>query len=229
MRLVQYSSAALFALAALASSAAPLRAQETDPLAGVDIVRIEEDWVLDIADPDPAADCPQIVTVFGPSDPNSGTHCVFELNHGTQPSFAEGGMQVQVWWADTLIGYKTQKAPTELYYAIERLTYTTVIEVTNAKLNLFVSNGDSLTWGTFGDDGTTALKIQLDTARTNLNGFDPTLSIRHSRVSYGANRVNRFARSAIRYYTAAGLHYTDTTETVIHELVDANSTSPLNP
>jgi len=234
MQFLRFTSGAVFALAALAFCAAPAVAQvesgDGDLFPGVDIIRIEEDWLLNIADPDPAADCPQVVTVFGPTDPSSGTHCVFELNHGTEPNFNEGGMQVQVWWGDNLVGYKTQHAPTEFYVAIEQVTYTTVIEVQNAKLNLFVTNGESVTFGNFGDSGTTSLKIQLDTARTNLNAFDPGNSIEHSRVSYGANRVNRFVRSEIRYYTASGLHHTDSTETVVHELAEAaEAPDPVNP
>lgn len=191
-----------------------------DPFDGVDIIRVEEDWVLDIADPDPAADCPQIITVFGPSDPQSGTHALFELNHGTLPDFSEGGMQLQVWWADDLVGYKRQHAPTELYVALERLTYTTVSEVSGGKLNLFVQNGQSETWGSFGSTGTLSLKVSLDTARRNLNTFDTENAIRHSRVSYGANRVNKFARTEVRYYTADGLYLTDSTERVIHRLAE---------
>ena len=142
------------------------------------------------------------------------------------PSFTEGGMQVQVWWGDYLVGYKRQFAPTEFNVAIEEVTYTSVTEVQNAKLNLYVSNGNSVTFGTFGDSGTTSLKIQLDTARSNLNDFDATNSTRNSRVTYGANRVNKFVRTEVRYYTDAGLYYTDSNAVVVHELADASSAPP---
>lgn len=200
-----------------------------DPLAGVDIMKVEEDWVLDIANPDPEADCPQIITVFGPSDPTIGTHAVVELNHGTLPDFSEGGMQLSVWWGDWLIGYRRQHAPAELYYAIERLTYTTVTEVQNNRLKLFVANGESLTWGEFGDDGTSSMKVELLTERANLNEWNPDHSINHSRVTYGANRVNKYVRSEIRYYTESGLHYTDSNESVIHRLTeDEFAPDPVN-
>ena len=60
-----------------------------------DIIRVEEDWYIKVGDPDPAIDAPQIVTVFGPVDPITGTHAIFELNHGTQPDYAQGGMQLR--------------------------------------------------------------------------------------------------------------------------------------
>jgi hypothetical protein len=206
-------------------------AQATDPdnpLAHVDIIKIEQDWMLDIAAPDPVADCPQIVTVFGPADPRYFTHAVLELNHGTQPDFAQGGMQLQVWRGDDLRGYQWQRAPAELNAAIERLTYTTVMELDDGELKLFVKDGRSLTWGDFGDSESESLRIELSTQRDDFNDWDRSSSIQHSRVAYGANRVNKYVRTAIRYYTDDGLHYTDTSDDYVHRLVeDAVAPPPL--
>jgi hypothetical protein len=200
-----------------------------NPLAGVDIIKIEEDWLLDIADPDPAADCPQVVTVFGPGDPSYGTHAIFELNHGTLPDYGEGGMQLQVWFGQYLIGYKGQHSPAELHVAVERLTYTTVTAVWDHRMKLYVKNGDSVTWGDFGHTSTSSLKVELDTWRDHLNDWDSEGPIRHSRVSYGANRVNKYMRTAVRYYTADGLHHTDETPRYVHRLAeDAVAPAPVN-
>ena len=64
-------------------------------------------------EPSPATDSPQITIVFGPADPESQTHAVFELNHGTQPSYQAGGMQLQVWWGESLIDYRNQHYPAD--------------------------------------------------------------------------------------------------------------------
>jgi len=199
-----------------------------NPLSGVDIIQIEQDWMLDIADPDPVADCPQIVTVFGAADPRYYTHAVFELNHGTQPEYAQGGMQLQVWRGDVLRGYQWQRAPAELNAAIERLTYTTVMELGDGRQKLYVKDGHSITWGDFGDTGAESLRIELTSGRQNYNDWDRSSSIQHSRVAYGANRVNKYVRTAIRYYTAEGLHYTDTSDDYVHRLAeDAVAPPPL--
>lgn len=199
-----------------------------NPLSGVDIIKIEQDWMLDIADPDPIADCPQIVTVFGAADPRYYTHAVFELNHGTQPYYSEGGMQLQVWRGDVLRGYKWQHAPAELNAAIERLTYTTVMELADGKQMLYVKDGHSITWGDFGDSETSSLRIELSSYRNNYNDWDRWSSIRHSRVTYGTNRVNKYVRTAIRYYTEDGLHHTDTSDDYVHRLVaDEDAPPPL--
>lgn len=200
----------------------------SNPLWGVNIIKVEQDWMLDIAEPDPAADCPQIVTVFGGADPRYYTHAVLELNHGTQPDYAQGGMQLQVWRGDVLRGYKWQHAPAELNAAIERLTYTTVMEVADGQQSFYVKDGHSITWGDFGDSETSSLRIDLSTGRSNYNDWDRWSSIRHSRVAYGANRVNKYVRTAIRYYTEAGLHHTDTSDDYVHRLVaDEDAPPPL--
>lgn len=189
------------------------------------IIKIEEDWELVIATPDPQADCPQIVTVFGPTNPNFGTHTVFELNHGTLPSYSEGGMQLQVWTGNLLVGYRSQFSPTELRYTGETVRYTTRCEIRKSdynydgywnRLRMEVVNGTSTTWGEFG--GSTSLRISLWTSRDDLNPFDPNHSLTHSRVTFGANRVNRFCRKAIRLYTAEGLYASDNTTYYVHRL-----------
>ena len=204
-----------------------------NPLAGVDIVKVEEDWSLDVADLEAAADCPQVVTVFGPADPTVGTHAVLELNHGTLPDYGQGGMQLQAWYGDYLIGYHSQFAPAELTYAIEQVTFTTTTRVRNGYLHLYVKNGTSLTWGGFGG-WDTRLRITMSTQRTNLNDWDAQNSITNSRVAYGANRVNNFVRTAVRYYIAdefgnSQLYYTDDTDTYVHRLVEDNDApDPVN-
>lgn len=180
------------------------------------IIKVEEDWEFVVGDPDPNLDCPQIVTVFGPTDANFGTHVVFELNHGTMPSFGEGGMQLQVWWNEWLIGYKRQRAPAELSSIGEVVRYTTVTQLAENNLMMYIKDGTSISWGEFGEVG--SLFIKLYTLRDDLNPYDHNNSIRHSRVTFGANRVNRFRRRAIRFYSADGLYAESTTSRYVHRL-----------
>lgn len=180
------------------------------------IVRVEEDWEVVIGDPDPEADLPQVVTVFGPTNAFFGTHTVFELNHGTLPSFVAGGMQIQVWWGESLVGYKQQNQPVQLAIAGEIVRYTTVTELSNHVLKMRVVNGTSETWGGFG--GGSLMLVELISLRSDLNPYDPYNSINHSRVTFGANRVNRFLRREIRFYSAEGLYLQDQTPTYVHKL-----------
>ena len=166
------------------------------------VVRVEEEWEIQIGTPDPFLDMPQIVTVFGPADPEVGVHAVFELNHGTLPGFGEGGMQLQYWSGESLKGYKRQKAPAEFSTAGETVTFTTVTEIEHGNLTMSVVDGQSRTFGTFGDEN--ALRIQVQTALNNLNGMSLDNSIRHSKVTYGANHVQKFQRNRVRMLNDAG-------------------------
>jgi hypothetical protein len=131
-------------------------------------------------------------------------------------------MQLQAWYGNYLIGYHSQFAPSEFNQAIERLTFTTVTRVRDNMLKLAITNGHSLTWGDFG--GSESLRVDMSTSRTNLNDWNSQNSITNSRVSYGANRVNKFVRTEIRYYTRQDgqyqLHHTDETDTYIHRLAE---------
>lgn len=166
------------------------------------VLRVEEEWEVQIGTPDPFLDLPQIVTVFGPADPESGVHAVFELNHGTLPAFGEGGMQLQYWAGETLKGYRWQKAPAEFCFAGETVTFTTVTEIEGGNLTMSVTRGQSQSFGAFGNEN--ALRIQVETTLTNLDGMSLENSIKHSKVTYGANHVQKFQRNRVRMLNAAG-------------------------
>jgi hypothetical protein len=183
------------------------------------VYRIEEDWVVDVGEPSPETDSPQLTLVFGPADPDSSTHAVFEINHSTQPSFQEGGMQLQCWYGDWLVGYRNQHHPAELYVNNETLTFTSATDLKAGKLTMEVLNGQSASFGGFG--GEVYLRISLNSWRENLDGFDSEFSIRHSKCGWGANRVKKFSRKAIRYYDSDGdLIQEDKTERIIHQSVN---------
>ncbi len=212
--LVIRSVVAMTAIVAMSfGSSSSAMAQDPAP----DIIRVEEDWELAIATPDPEANAPQVVFVFGPDDPEAGTYAVFEMNHGTMPDFAAGGMQLQCWWDNYLLGYRNHPNFSQFAASIDTVTFTAVTEVASDKLNLEIINGNSLTWGSFGGQG--YLKLSLNTWRNDLNSYKADYSVKHTRVSYGATRVNRLVRREVRYYSAEGLVSTDTEDRYVHQLV----------
>lgn len=192
------------------------------------IVRIEEDWLLDIAVTDENSTAPEIVTTFGPGDPATGLHAVFEMNHSTYPSFVKGGMQIQTWWGPSLLGARRHPNGAEMSTIVERIQFTCVTRVQDHLLTMEITNGDSVTYGTFGGDH--SLRLRLYSELDDLNNYRPLRSVQHSRVTFGANRVNRYLRTAIRYYTAGGDIITDETDVYVHSLVAANGgPAPINP
>lgn len=191
------------------------------------IWKVEEDWLIDVAVTDERSTAPEIVTAFGPADPRLGLHSVFEMNHSTYPSFIKGGMQLQAWWGGWFLGAKRHLNSAELLTTVERIQFTCVTRVSSGRLTMEVRNGDSVTYGQFGNDG--SLRMRLWTDRSNLNNYNPSNSLNHSRVTFGANRVNRYMRTEIRFYATDGTVLTDETDRYVHQLSEANQApAPVN-
>src|SRR5689334_11663414 len=79
---------------AIAASGATLSADEES---GPRVVRVEEDWELRVATPDPDNDAPQISVVFAPTADVDWAYAEFDVNHHSHPEFIAGGLQLQVW------------------------------------------------------------------------------------------------------------------------------------
>jgi hypothetical protein len=181
------------------------------------IIRIEEDWVVQVGAPDVNTTAPQITTVVGPDSDLRRSYVMFELNHRTQPSFNSGGMQLQTWIGDSIAAYRNYPNSAKLSSNDETITYTVAMSLVDGKIKYEVVNGQSSTWGAFGGQG--YLTYSLSTFRTSLTDtYSLDTSVTNSRIGFAANRVKKFARTQVRFYNSSGLAATDSTERVIHAL-----------
>ncbi|MEX2286783.1 MAG: hypothetical protein WD648_06815 [Planctomycetaceae bacterium] len=178
------------------------------------IVRVEEDWKVEVNVPNPDDHAPQIVNSISPNGSLDGLHAVFELNHSTLPDYTAGGMQLQTWVGETNLEYKNSPGSGLLHHDDETVTYTLSMSVNGGSLTFEVVNGHSDTWGKFGGLG--YLKSSVSTDLSNLNSYDSNTSVNKSRVGYASHRVKKFARTKVRLYSADGLVSTDETERVVH-------------
>ena len=179
------------------------------------IVRVEEDWRVEVGTPAPEDHAPQIVTVLSPVGDLEREHSVFELNHTTYPDYAPGGMQLQCWRRDWLSGYGSTPHQQKLYHANEVVLFTSSMELDDDVLEFQIKNGTSLTWSTFGGSG--YLKTRYNTTLNNLGGYSPDVSVANSRVAFASHRVRKLVLSRIRYYSQEGLVATDDTPRIVHE------------
>ena len=201
----------VFAIAALL--VADAKAWADSPV----VTKVEEDWELQVATPDPDGNAPQVITVISPNATIDAVHAVFELNHITQPDYAAGGMQLQSWKLGEVTNYRGFPNSNTLSTVGEVVTYTTQMSVSDDILYVEIMNGDSTTWGKFGGQG--YLKYFTATTLTNLDNYSPTVSVSKSRVGFAANRVTKLVLKRVRYYQADGtLISTDSTERVVHQL-----------
>ena len=179
------------------------------------IVRVEEDWELVVADPDPGTDAPQASFVISPLDPPySWFYAAFEVNHRTQPSYQPGGMQVQVWLGHWLLAHREASATALLGTPGETIRWTTAMYLSEGRLVFEVMGGTSTTWGSF---GTGDLRVALPDVVANLNGYSPSVSLGNSGIGFAANRVGSAVLRQVRRTTATGQVLTDDTPRVLYQ------------
>jgi len=172
------------------------------PALAVDIVRVEEDWELQVATPDPGSDAPQVTCLFSPTGDVRSVHAAFELNQRSLPSFSPGGLQLQLWNGEVPQGRAQAAATGIMGQPDEIVRWTQSMEIVGGVLKFAVTGGSSTTWGEFGGDG--LLKIEVGSELTNLNQYDPQVSVDNTAVGYASNRVKSLVLKRIRVFTSTG-------------------------
>ncbi len=168
-----------------------------------DIDRVEEDWRLVVAEPDTLLVSPQITCTMSPVGNLNSDYAVFDVNLRNFPSYEAGGVQLQVWNGDNSVSSIRSKSGVVLGEANEVVTWTQVMTVQDGHLSFEVTNGQSTSWGSFGDGNSIALV--KDTNLQNLNEYSPASTVDNSGVGYGANRVASLTLVGIRFYSGPTL------------------------
>jgi len=205
-----WSLRGLLALACVLAWAGAGPAEETPT-----IVRVEEDWELVLATPDPDSAGPQVICTISPSGNVASLYCTLELNHRTIPTFVPGGMQFQIWNGEALLYERCAPVQTILSQPGEVIRWTQRMKLSDGNLLFETVNGSSATWGSFGGQG--YLKGQVPTTLANLNAYHPSVSVENSGVSYAANRVQSLVLKRVRVVTSTGETLEDTTERPVYQ------------
>lgn len=179
------------------------------------IIKVEEDWRVEVGTPALEDHAPQIVTVLSPVGNLEKEHAVFELNHTTYPEYFPGGMQLQGWRGEWLSSYGSTPHQQRLNLADEVITFTSSMKIEDGVLEFQIKNGVSQTWSTFGGSG--YLKVRHNTTLDNLGAYKPAVSAANSRVAFASHRVKKLVLSKVRYYSQEGLVATDDTPRIVHE------------
>jgi hypothetical protein len=151
------------------------------------ILSIEEHWSLQVGEPEPDRSSPQTSMVMSPSGNLDGQYFMFTLNHRALPAYEPGGMQVQLWDGDAVVEEQAGTAAGTLSIANEEIRWVQRLEIDGTALKFQILNGTSETWGPFGGDG--ILKLVSPTTLTDLNAYQPAVSLTESEVGYAGNRV----------------------------------------
>jgi hypothetical protein len=166
------------------------------------VVRVEEDWHLDVGEPDTNVTAPQITTAISPQSNLDGVHAIFTINYQALNEFAPGGLQLQVWNGETAVSHYRLNPDASFNAVGERVSWTQVMNLQNGSLNFRIENGQSTTWGNFGGNG--LFSEGVATSLTNLNQYEPQTSIDSSGITFASNRVDEMVLDRVRIYTSDG-------------------------
>jgi len=190
-------------------SGATLFAQSTS----ASLVRVEEDWVALIAEPDAATSSPQIMNFISPLQSTSGVFGLVQVNHRGSPQFQGGGLQVQGWVGSWLSGSAQDTKTAVLYRNSDSLRYTVAMEKVSNGIRFELLDGRSRTWGRFAQ---TPVTVTVAVNNPTLEYYSPDFSVANTIVNLGAHRVDVIYLTASRKKYSDGTVVTDDTDKVIH-------------
>lgn len=177
------------------------------------VIRVEEDWMLVLNEPNDNIDSPQFATLMSPYADVDSFYAQVLWNYRETPEFTAGGVQLQSYEGDTLVRRRSIEKG-RLSTTAETITWTQSLETDGNVLSFEVSDGESDTWGTFGKD----MRISSNANLSDLSDYSPEVSAQQSCITYGSNRVNQMVIAKVRYYGASGLLGVDNTPRVVFEL-----------
>lgn len=200
--------------------AAPARTIVASDSSVPPVVRVEEDWELDVNEPRSEVCSPQFHTVMSPYATLDGLYFQVTWNYHELPDVTEGGLQLQVWGGDSDFasrdagqGYLANNA--------ERVSWTAVLSTDHNHVTFGIENGFSQSWGTFGGE---SMRVRTQRPLSNLSSYSTDVTAANSWITYGSNRVNRLVLKEVRKYAEDGtLLSQDTSEHVIYEYNDESS------
>ena len=166
-----------------------------------DLTCIEEEWELLGSQPDALVAGPQLGTVMTCFEDADDFYFALAINHRFEPSFSAGGLEVQLWYQGQLLGWQAVDGGV-LSTANETIRWTQRLEIKGGKLRFSIVQGDSTTWGQFGQGESTHL--ELATTLTDLNDYHPNVSIENSGVLFASNRVGSLVLKKVRGFAADG-------------------------
>jgi hypothetical protein len=184
------------------------------------VVRIEEDWVVQIAVPDQPTDAPQITTTMAPF-PNSNLQFQVNINHAQGSEFVAGGVQVRALADDQTIQEVHKHPNVRLTQTGEVIHWTTAIHKHESGYWFGLVGGSGQTWGQLGGVGW-YISAPNNSDAPSLEQYHYQRSIDQSEVGYAGHRVHSLKLLRVRVYYANGYVAQHQINTTIHGVDDTN-------
>lgn len=177
------------------------------------VIRVEEDWVLVLNEPDDAVDSPQFHTVMSPDNHVDSYYAQVTWNYKESPEYRAGGLELSACDGEEVVRSRGVEYR-QLSTSAETITWSQSLETDGTALKFSIFNGNGATWGTFGKD----MNIDMDAYLPLLNAYTPTVSQENSCVTLGTNRVDLLMITQVRRYGISGLLSVDNTPRIVFDL-----------
>ncbi len=166
------------------------------------VVRIEEEWALQVREPDLQLNSPQITTAMLPFGGSSSVIAYLDINHSSAPDYSPGGFQVRL-ESPSNSSSKRILGGTSLNRNSETIKWTQVLVKYQDQVSFGIVSGSSQTWGYFGGiESFTSCNV--GNGNSSLDNYSPTDSLQNSGVIFGGNRVASLTLLRVRIYNSLG-------------------------
>jgi hypothetical protein len=165
------------------------------------VISIEEQWELQVSQPDSERSAPQITMVMSPTANLDGSHFLVTLNHASEPDFESGGVHVQHYDGTDLVASRTEDRDEVLIHEGETIRWSQRLTLRDGTLTFAVLNGESQSWNRFGGYD---LSVSVPYSAPSLNTYRPAVSLTESQVNYAENRVVSLVLKKLVWTTADG-------------------------
>lgn len=152
------------------------------------VVSVEEEWQLEVGEPNLSANAPQVSMVMSPTDNLNDDYFMFLLNYRMQPTYLAGGMQIQHWSGEETEFVNDSFEESALTHVAEVVNWTQRLSIDSGIVSFQIKDGNSSSWPDFGDDDDN-LNHSIYTDVSNLNAYTPAISLLESDIGYAGNRV----------------------------------------
>lgn len=164
--------------------------------------RIEEDWELQLQQPDPATNSPQLSIYLTPDAEQPSHYFQLQLNHAADANFSGGGFRVSAARNDEVIDEARSESRVILNHPEETIRWTNVMASMNGEILFAIKNGTSVSWGEFGGPEY-LLRIPAEEI-SDLRRYTPRRSAADVDVGFGKNRVQALKLLRVRAYRTDG-------------------------
>ena len=164
--------------------------------------KVEEDWELQINEPEDDTNSPQVTFFITPSVGFDGTYFQLQMNYFADEDYSAGGFHVAAVRADAILDEARSENQSLLSVEGDTIRWTSVAAVVDDTLLFAVKDGDCTSWGEFGGPEYLVRMSALST--DDFSGYSYEQSVSSVDVGFGGNRVNEVRLKRVRLYYSSG-------------------------